>query len=195
LGKALKSASDAPDDSAMEHWNVQATSDERPLSLAVPWAAMIASPGICEQIAALGSAIRYTSSLDPKLLELTMLTVAAHWRSDFDSWAHARLAEVAGIDARTIEAVGRGHLPPEATEPQRLGHTITLQLVRNGSAEPRHLRAACRVLGDQGVTDLVAAVGYGTLNSMLLNAFAVEAPCDSVDRGPARQATLPATSR
>lgn len=180
----------------MEHWNVQATSDERPLSLAVPWSAMIASPGICEQIAALGSAIRYTSSLHPQLLELTMLTVAAHWRSDFDAWAHARLAEIAGIDAQTIDAVGRGHLPPDASEAQRLVHSITLQLVRHGSAEPHILQAACRVLGDQGVTDLVAAVGYGTLNSMLLNAFAVGPPGESSETATVNKVTAaPVSSR
>jgi len=55
--------------------------------------------------------VRFQTSLDRRLLELAIIVVAAHWRAEFEWWAHARMAREYGVDdasfARAVARLGR----------------------------------------------------------------------------------------
>ena len=65
-------------------------------SLTGPFNAMLYAPHLGQALQAVGEAIRFDSSIPPRGRELAILTVASHWRSDFEWYAH----EAAGTSPR-----------------------------------------------------------------------------------------------
>ncbi len=145
-------------------------------SLLGPFNAMVMSPVIGQKMSELGAAIRFKSSLEPRLLELTISTVGAHWKSDFEFWAHARLAIKAGITPEVIDALASGETPAFDNTDEQLVHSYVTELLTTGSVTADAHTAAVELLGEASVVDLVHTVGYYCLISLSLNAFHVKVP-------------------
>src|ERR1700730_2703699 len=76
-----------------------------------PLRVWIQSPVFAEHAQALGAFCRYGTQLPPRLSELAILLVGAHWRSGFEWHAHAPIAARAGVSAEAIEAIRCGRTP------------------------------------------------------------------------------------
>ncbi len=141
-----------------------------------PFNAMVSSPTIGGRMAALGEAIRFSSTVDARLLELAIITVGAHWRSNFEWWAHSRLAIDAGIDPAIIDALASGQAPDFANEDERTIHRFTSSLLNDARVGDTEYEAARKLLGEQGVLDLISTIGYYCMISLTLNALAIPLP-------------------
>ena len=62
-----------------------------------PWMAEVTSPRLGKHLEQLASAVRHENSLEPRLYEVAILVVGAHLRSQFEWFAHERLARKAGV--------------------------------------------------------------------------------------------------
>ncbi|MDP7429441.1 MAG: carboxymuconolactone decarboxylase family protein, partial [Alphaproteobacteria bacterium] len=141
-----------------------------------PLAIWLQSPGLCGPAQQLGAFIRFGSSLPPRLYEIAVLVVAAHWRTQFEWWAHARLARKGGVALATIEAIKGGEAPPDLAADEQMVYDVAIALVHNRRlGEPLYQRAV-ELLGTKALIELVGTMGYYTLVSMTLNAFEVELP-------------------
>src|SRR3982074_142176 len=76
-----------------------------------PFTAWVHAPAAGARLSALGATLRFETSLDRRLLELAIIVVAAHWKAEFEWWAHARMAREHGVDDGIVAAVGRGETP------------------------------------------------------------------------------------
>src|SRR6266704_2172853 len=76
-----------------------------------PFQLLIRAPEICEHAAKLGEHLRWGTSLPDRLSELAIITTAQFWRAQYEWYAHAPLAEKAGVPASAIEAIRRGDAP------------------------------------------------------------------------------------
>src|ERR1700739_2043658 len=76
-----------------------------------PFQLLIRAPEICEHAAKLGEHLRWGTSLPDRLSELVIITTARFWRAQYEWYAHAPLAEKAGVPAAAIEAIRSGGLP------------------------------------------------------------------------------------
>ncbi len=141
-----------------------------------PFNAMVSSPTIGGRMAALGEAIRFSSSVDARLLELAIATVGAHWRSNFEWWAHSRLAIEAGIAPEIIDALAAGTEPVFTNDDERTIHRFTSALLDDARVADADYAAAKAVLGEQGVLDLISTIGYYCMISLTLNALAIPLP-------------------
>jgi 4-carboxymuconolactone decarboxylase len=141
-----------------------------------PFNVWVQAPGVGTLVAALGAAVRYGSTLEPRLLELAIITVAAHWQAEYEWWAHARLARAAGVAEAVVEAVGRGDPPAFEFDDERTVHHFAAELVDTGRVGPGAYDQALGLLGEAGVIELVALCGYYTLVSFALNSFDVALP-------------------
>ena len=141
-----------------------------------PFNAWVQAPDIGAHLANLGTVLRFGTSLNGRLLELAIITVGAHWKSEFEWWVHAGLARKHGLHADVIEAVGRGDVPQFETEEERVVHEVALQLVTTGRLEKSTYQNAEHLLGKQGMIELVSLCGYYALVSFTLNAFNVSLP-------------------
>lgn len=141
-----------------------------------PFNSMVTSPGIGGRIAALGEAIRFSNSVDNRLLELAIMTVGAHWRSNFEFWAHRRLAAEAGVEQAVIDAITEGREPECSRDDEAAIHRFTADLLATGRVDDEVYERATAVVGTRGVVDLTSAIGYYCLISLTLNAHAVPLP-------------------
>lgn len=159
-----------------------------------PFNAWVQAPGVGARIGELGAALRFETSLERRLLELAIIVVAAHWKAEFEWWAHARMAREHGVGDGVVAAVERGETPSFEADDEALVYAFARQIVATGSVDDRTLASAVERLGRQGVVELTSLCGYYTLVSFTLNAFAVPLPpgvapvwsasADGVQAGP-----------
>jgi 4-carboxymuconolactone decarboxylase len=141
-----------------------------------PFNAWVHAPVAGARLSTLGAALRFETSLDRRLLELAIIVVAAHWKAEFEWWAHARMAREHGVDDAIVAAVQRGEEPSFAADDEAVVYALARQLVTTGGVEDATFARAAEVFGSQGVVELVSLCGYYTLVSFTLNAFAVPLP-------------------
>ena len=69
-----------------------------------PFNAWVTAPTIGGRLAELGAALRFESSIERRLLEVAIITVGAHWKAEFEWWAHSRMALHHGVSAEAVAA-------------------------------------------------------------------------------------------
>lgn len=141
-----------------------------------PFNAFVQAPRVGRHLSALGGQLRFRTGIDRRLSELAIITVGARWQAEFEWWAHAALARENGVPEAVIDAIGRGEEPPIVADDERVIYTAARELVTTGRLSQPAFEAGQRLLGDQGMIELVSLCGYYTLISYLLNAFEVELP-------------------
>ena len=147
----------------------------------LPW---MRSPELCDRAQHLGDFCRYHSSLETALSEFAIIVTAAFWKSQYEFFAHARMASEAGVSDAVIDAVRTGVEPPYQDQRQQaIWLFVTEYLATHRVSDPIYERAKT-ALTERGVVDLVGIVGYYCLVSMTLNVFEVALPAGQPDPLP-----------
>lgn len=134
-----------------------------------PFKAMIRSPGLMRHAHKLGAYVRFESSIPPRLNELAILLTARKWKAQFEWYAHARLAREAGLAETIIKAIHMDRRPDGMAEDEAAVHDFCHATLATGTAGDDAHAAVSRLFGDRGVIDLVGALGYYSLVSLVLN--------------------------
>jgi 4-carboxymuconolactone decarboxylase len=154
--------------------------------LSGPFNAFVYAPDVGGPLATLGAALRFGSPIEQRLIEVAIVTIASHWRAEFEWLAHARLAREAGVPDTVVDAIGRGEEPPFAAADERAVYAAVRELVTTGQLADASHAAAQDLLGDAGTVHLVALCGYYSLISFVLNAFRVPLPAGAKPMWPDR---------
>ena len=141
-----------------------------------PFNAMVHAPGVGRHLASLGAALRFESSLDRRLIEIATCAVGGHWRSEFELWAHRPLAVAAGVNPTAVDQLANDDDPTFERDDEAVVFEVTRQLLRTGRCDDATFERAHALLGDRGVVELTALVGYYCTISLLLNMFEVPVP-------------------
>ncbi len=134
------------------------------------------APDVGFRLAELGRVLRFETSIDRRLLEIAVITVAAHWTAEFEWWAHSRMAREHGVSDSVIAALANGGDPPFEADDERAVYAVAHQLITTGRVDDATYATAHALLGDRAMVELVSLCGYYTLVSFTLNAFAVPLP-------------------
>jgi len=153
-------------------------------ALVGPFNAFVHVPDVGRRLSSLGAALRFGTSLERRLKEVAIITVASRWKAEFEWWAHARMATEHGVSEAVVEAIGRGAEPPFVDDGERVVYTIARELTERGQVRQESYDRAHDLLGDAGMVELVSLCGYYTLISYLLNAFTVPIPADAEPMWP-----------
>ena len=149
-----------------------------------PFNAFVHAPGVGAEMSALGAEVRFRTSIERRLTEVAIITVGARWRAEFEWWAHARMARHHGVPEEVVAAIRDGQEPPFQADDERVVYDVARELASTGRVGPDAYAAGQRLLGDQGMVELVSICGYYTLISFLLNAFDVQLPEGTAPRWP-----------
>lgn len=171
---ALSDAGQALWDGIVETRGAAATNDAG--GLIGPFNAWVTAPGVGARLSQLGATLRFETSIDRRLLEIAIITTGAHWKAEFEWWAHSRMAREHGVSDAVIDAIARGDPPPFERDDERVAHGIASQLCSTGTLDDAAFAAGRDLLGDNGMVELVSLCGYYVLVSFTLNAFAVGLP-------------------
>jgi 4-carboxymuconolactone decarboxylase len=142
-------------------------------SLIGPFNAMLRNPHVGNRIQSLGEALRFDTSLSRRVIEIATLVVGAHWRAQFEWWAHERLARQAGLSEAVIMAIKRGERPALDDASEATAYEVATEIYRTQRLSDATYARAIERFGEAGVFELLALVGYYTLISLLLNGFNV----------------------
>lgn len=141
-----------------------------------PFNAWLYSPTIGDAAQRLGEAIRFESSLPPRLRELVILTVAAYWNAQYTWWAHEGIARREGLGEKLIENVKAGVRPDFDNPADAIIYDFLREVIDMHRVSDRLYNEAVALLGEAGVVDLVILLGYYTMVSMTLVVFEVSVP-------------------
>lgn len=144
-------------------------------SLSGPFNAWLRSPEIGTLLTALGGALRFRSSLPPRLIELAILCAAREWTAQYEWAAHARFAASAGVAAEVIEAIRTRREPALAKTDEAAVYGFVIELLRTHAVSDATYQRALGEVGEPGIVELIALLGFYTTVSMALNTFRVEA--------------------
>ena len=144
-----------------------------------PFLAMLDRPPLAEAIQQVGVRIRFSGVLSEAQRELAILTTAAAVGCGYEWTYHAPLAADAGLDQAVIAGTLNEAAPP-ADAPWQTIIDFSRALARTHHVPPAVFDAALAVLGRQGVTELIAIVGYYSLlaNFIILGGHDVSLPAN-----------------
>lgn len=141
-----------------------------------PFNAWLHVPKIGRRLSSLGAHLRFKTSIERRLSEVAICTVGANWQSEFEFWAHAPMALEFGVDESVIVALRSGERPTFARDDDQIVYEVTRQLLQERRVDSATYDEAVTLLGEAGMVELVALIGYYCLISMLLNLFEVPLP-------------------
>ena len=146
-----------------------------------PLKVWLQSADLADRAQALGAFCRFGTSLPPRLSELAIITMGAHWRAGFEWFAHAPLAIKAGIDPDAVEAIRTGKAPKFAQPDEAAVHAFAHELLTTREVSDATYQEALARLGKKGVVELTGILGYYGLSSMTIKAFEVPLPAGTQD--------------
>jgi len=141
-----------------------------------PFQLLIRAPEICQHAAQLGEHLRWGTSLPDRLSELAIISTARFWRAQYEWYAHAPLAEQAGVPSAAVEAIRRGDEPSFVQKDETLVHRICTELFTTRRLSDATFSEALAMLSETGLVEVIAIIGYYTLIGNTLNAFQVAVP-------------------
>jgi len=141
-----------------------------------PMIAWIRNPELARRIQSLGETLRYETSLGPRLTELAVLVCARHWTAHPQWKAHKAYALRAGLEPAIVEAIAARAEPAFDDDKARLVYRVCAALLKTGRVDDALYREAVAALGEPGLTELVALLGYYCLASFTLNTFRLGLP-------------------
>eukprot|EP00939_MAST-03C_sp_MAST-3C-sp1_P004738 g4738.t1 len=154
--------------------------NESDRSLVGPWNAMVISPTIGSLVERMGNFCRHRNNCAADLYEIGILVVGAQWRSQFEWFAHEKLAKNAGVSEESIRGI-KANLPAAEisgmTEKQRAVYAYATELHREKRVSEDTHRSALEAVGSEAaLVDFVFTLGFYHQISMTLNAFEVPLP-------------------
>lgn len=134
-----------------------------------PFNALLRSPELADAAQKVGAYIRFKTSLPQQLNELAILVTARYWTAQFEWYAHAQLAEKAGLGKGLISSIEKNLRPAGMTKEETAIYDFAKELHEKKQVSDAAFDAVKNLFGEKGVIDLVGACGYYTLVSMILN--------------------------
>lgn len=148
-----------------------------------PFGVWVRAPAVGAATQALGSTIRYGTTLTAGVREVAICTVGAYYRARFEFAAHARLALAAGVAPAAVERLRLGQAP-QLEGAQDLAWRVARALLDTHRLDHRLYAEAQACFGDTALIELVTTIGYYCLVALTLNAFEIPLTPDLEDPFP-----------
>lgn len=133
-----------------------------------PFEVLLHSPQVARHVAELGAKLRFDSSLLDHDRELVIIAAARIHGCTFEWDSHLPLARAAGVREEVIDYLldGGGSL----TDSESLFIGFVRELCAGSTVSPETFDRAKALLGESGVVELCATIGYYTLLAMVMGA-------------------------
>jgi 4-carboxymuconolactone decarboxylase len=144
-----------------------------------PFAVWMHAPEFGHLAQALGGHCRYKTALSARLSEFAILCTARLWRAQYEWFAHAPMAEKAGVKPKTIRDLRAGREPKSAPKDERAIFAFVQELYKTKRVSDSTYKRVHGFLGDGAMVELTGILGYYVLISMTLNVFRMMPPQDA----------------
>ena len=141
-----------------------------------PMAAWLKNPEFARRSQKLGESVRFGLNLPDRLRELAVLVVTRYWAAHYEWRIHKKEALKHGLSAQVVEAITARRRPAFETDADRAVYDIATSILETRRVPEALYHEGVRVLGEQGVVELVGVIGYYTFVSMTLATFEIGLP-------------------
>ncbi len=138
-----------------------------------PW---VRSPKLAENLVNLGSFLRFGTSVDRRLIELGILVTGRFWQAQYEWYAHEPMARDNGVSEPVIEAIRESRQPEFELNDEEAVYNLATAMHETHQVPNDVYARAVEEVGEQGVIEIIALIGYYTIVSMTLNGFDVQVP-------------------
>jgi len=141
-----------------------------------PFAKLIVNPAVADSVQSMGAMLRFDGSLSDRQRELAILVTARHWTAQYEWYAHAKIATEAGIPDNVLSAISQRRRPSFVNAEESVVYEFANELLEKQNVGDEIYDWAVELLGEPGVVELIALVGYYGIISMVLNVSQVALP-------------------
>jgi 4-carboxymuconolactone decarboxylase len=138
-------------------------------SMGGPFNILLRSPEMGDLAQQFGASMRFLTSMPVKLRELAIIVTSRYWTSQFEWQAHSAAARQAGLSDATIRAIAEGRKPESLQPDEAVVYNFATELLTKKQVSDSTFAAARQLLGERGVVDLTALMGYYQMVAMMLN--------------------------
>ena len=138
-----------------------------------PSSAWMRSPGVCERFGWFIAYMRHESPVSARLVELGILITVGHWDSEYPWDRHAALAREVGLGDDVIAALAEKRRPEFSNADEEAVYNFSIELRENHKIGDDTYNAALEHLGEQGLVEMVALLGFYATVAMTVNAFEI----------------------
>lgn len=141
-----------------------------------PMIAWIRNPEFARRAQKLGELLRFETTIEAPLTEMIILMCGRHWTAHLEWTAHKAHGLKAGLDPHIIEAIAARRTPQFADDRARVIYEVASSLLGSGRVSDELYPRAIDELGERGLMEVAAILGYYCLASFTLNAFQLGIP-------------------
>jgi 4-carboxymuconolactone decarboxylase len=138
------------------------------VGLAGPYNPMMRSPVLGQRLFDLYHYLRWETSVPTKLNELAILIIGRQWRSQVEWYAHAPLAQKAGLSPEIIAQLKFNKRPSGMAEDEALVYDFVTELTTTHEVSDATYSRAKKIFNDQQIVDLTSVAGCYVSVAMLL---------------------------
>lgn len=139
-----------------------------------PYHVWMHSPDLMDKVSPLSNYFRFDCSLPVKLREFGILVTARYWDSQYAWNAHVDKARAAGIPDTVIRDLAAKRTPRFEAEDERVMYAFAMEVLEHHFVSDETFAQARALFGQQGVVDLIGAVGYFSMLQICLNSAEVD---------------------
>jgi len=147
-----------------------------------PWNAEVTSPLLGKHLERFATAVRESNSLDARIYEIAILVVGVNWQSQFEWYAHEKIARKAGVCEEAFPLIKTG-APAEQLEgilkvDELSVYRLALELMQTKRVSAQTYAETKTLLGgdDKKMADLCMTMGCYSAVCNILNMFEVPLP-------------------
>ena len=141
-----------------------------------PYKVWIHSPTIASGMEHIGTYLNKRGSLSPREVELGILVIAQHWDADYVRQAHIREGKKVGLSQDIIDAVLAGADPKLTDAHERGVYEFAAALASGAKLSDAKFAEIERVLGRNGVAEVIVLLGYYTSVALAMKVHEVPIP-------------------
>jgi 4-carboxymuconolactone decarboxylase len=144
-------------------------------SLGGPFDVWLLNPELSHRLRGLGGMLWERTSLDRGLVELAICIAGRVWEANYEWYAHEPRAVQYGIPQTVMDDV-KALKRPSGTPEQVLVYDVCISMFQSNRLPRRLYDSAVATIGERGLAEVMAIIGFYTIVSFTLNAFEVQVP-------------------
>jgi 4-carboxymuconolactone decarboxylase len=131
-----------------------------------PWSAWLHEPELGTAFLGVTKAMTRFRHLPEVPRQIVILVVGAHFRADYEIYAHSAVARTAGVSEDQLAAIIAGQRPSDLSEEAGTAYDVAAALLVGGVLSASAYQRALSLFGEPGVTELIYLVGHYCFVSM-----------------------------
>jgi 4-carboxymuconolactone decarboxylase len=144
--------------------------------LLTPYRIWIHSPKLAAALETIGTFLNKKCSLSEREVELVICIIANHWQGEYVWTVHTRACVKLGIPQSVFDAIRAGRAPEIDDERERTVYDLTQIAMQPGAGSDEVYERAERLLGRNGIAEVLALLGYYSSVAMAVKVHGVPAP-------------------